>query len=108
VDGGGDDASRRRAIARGVLAKAIEHLDDDGSTLADVLRGTFLPPSTSSTAYRGIVPTGSDTDVRRGHEVRLERRGIGPDDRRAARDNAELWARSGFNQQYTFTSTRRR
>ena len=115
VDGGGDDASRRRAIARGVLAKAIEHLDDDGPTLADVLRGTFLPPSTSSTAYRGIVPMGSDTETRRGHESRLERRnhrgfsgGIGPDDRRAARDNAELWARSGFNQQYTFTSTRRR
>ena len=108
VEGGGDDAARRRAIARGVLAKAIEHLDDDGSTLADVLRGTFLLPSTSSTAYRGTGGLGSDTEMRRGHEARLERRGIGPDDRRAARDNAELWARSGFNQQYTFTSTRRR
>ena len=108
VEGGGDDASRRRAIARGVLAKAIEHLDDDGPTLADVLRGTFLPPSTSSTAYRGSVPTGFDTETRRSHDTRLERRGIGPDDRRAARDNAELWARSGFNQQYMFMSTRRR
>ena len=108
AEGGGDDASRRRAIARGVLAKAIEQPIDDGSTLADVLRGTFLPPSTSSTAYRGTGGLGSDTEMRRGHEARLERRGIGPDDRRAARDNAELWARSGFNQQYTFTSTRRR
>ena len=90
VDGGGDDASRRRAIARGVLAKAIEHLDDDGSTLADVLRGTFLPPSTSSTAYRGIVPMGSDTETRRGHEVAARTEGYRA--RRSARGEGQRGA----------------